>query len=313
MRRTISRWVCVLILASGRSLTIAQTAPPQLPPVENVGGVSLPSVPRTVTAAAVQAGETAREELVESTPANTIGSEESNLTLSVAPGTTELVRIARNYLNRIITPFDDPKLLTVNAVDVRKEGTSLYLSTASDKPVGVYILSNDPADSRSISLTLIPARIPPKTIELNWGPAFEAKALPASVSRAKRWEEASSYEDKLLELVEMAARGEVPDGYSLSVPEHPLPCFLPGVEFYTGQRLTGSLFSLFVLRATNTRQETIELLNHSGCNIPGVALVAPWPKAYLEPKAVTEIYVAVVNDVFQPQPRGQLRPSLLER
>lgn len=290
----------------------AQTEPAPLPAVETVGGVTLPSVPKSVSQAATEAGATAREELAESAPEPGLAND-SNIALTVVPGTTELVRIARNYLNRIITPFDDPKLLTVNAVDVRKEGASLYLSTSSEKPVGIYILPNDPADTRSISLTLIPARIPPKTIQLKWAESAQGIAAPASSARAKRWEESSSYEEKLMELVEIAARGEVPEGYALSVPQEPFPCALPGVKFYTGQRLTGSLFSLFVLRATNTGHATVEILSHAGCNVPGVALVAPWPKAYLEPQAATEVYVAVVNDAFQPQPRGQLRPSLVER
>lgn len=301
----------LLILTS--PLLVAQNATEGLPPVESVGGVSLPAVPGTVAAAAVEAGANARQGLEESTesPANLAA--DTNITLEVVPGTTELVRIARNYLNRIITPFEDPKLLTVNPVEVRKEGASIYLTTASEKPVGVHILPNDPEDTRSISLTLIPARIPPKTIQLKWSEHAKAVAAPVSSARAKRWEQSSSYEEKLLELVEVVARGEVPEGYSLAPAQEAVPCALPGVTFFAGQRLTGSRFSVFVLRATNAGRSTIEILSHAGCNAPGVALVAPWPQAYLDPGASTEVYVAVVNDAFEPMPRGQLRPSLLER
>lgn len=302
-----------LLLTLASSLLMAQTPTEGLPAVESVGGVSLPAVPGTVAAAAVEAGANARQGLDEPSESLANIAADSNITLEVVPGTTELVRIARNYLNRIITPFEDPKLLTVNPVEVRKEGSSIYLTTASEKPVGVHILPNDPEDTRSISLTLIPARIPPKTIQLKWGEHASVATLPVSTARAKRWEQSSSYEEKLLELVEVVARGQVPEGYSLSAAPDAVPCALPGVKFFVGQRLTGSRFSVLVLRATNTGRSTIEILSHAGCNVPGVALVAPWPQAYLEPGASTEVYVAVVNEAFEPQPRGQLRPSLLER
>lgn len=311
--RVLATWTATLLLALIGMPLRAQTAASGLPPVESVGGVSLPAVPSTVATTAVNAAADASQRLEGVSDAASIQPAETNIELNVVPGTTELVRIARNYLNRIITPFEDPKLLTVNPVEVRKEGSSIYLTTASEKPVGVHILSNDPQDTRSISLTLIPARIPPKTIQLKWGEHALAISVPASATRAKRWEQSSSYEEKLLELVEIVARGEVPEGYSLSPAQDTVTCTLPGVTFFAGQRLTGSRFSVFVLRATNAGNSTIELLSHAGCNATGVALVAPWPRAYLEPGASTELYVAVVNEAFEPTARGQLRPSLLER
>lgn len=310
--QTVAARVSVLLLVVLCRAALAQTTESGLPPVETVGGVSLPAVPSTIATTAAEAAAGATQTIQQSEEAASSIEADTNITLNVQPGTTELVRIARSYLNRIITPFDDPKLLTANPVEVRKEGSSIYLTTASERPVGVHILPNDPEDTRSISLTLIPARIPPKTIQLKWGGDAHTVGVPASSARAKRWEQSSTYEEKLLELVEIVARGEVPDGYSLSPAQDAPPCSLPDVTFFAGQRLTGSRFSVFVLRATNIGQATIELLSHAGCNARGVALVAPWPQAYLAPGMSTEVYVAVVNDTFEPQQRGQLRPSLLE-
>jgi conjugal transfer pilus assembly protein TraK len=303
-----------LSMALASASLAEQSMEPRLPPVETIGGVSLPGVPAAVATSAVNAAASAAQSQAEpSDPASDVKSAETNIELTVLPGTTELVRVSRGYLNRIITPFESPKLLTVNPVEVRKEGSSIYITTTSEKPVGVHILSNDPEDTRSISLTLIPARIPPRTIQLTWEDSVSTPIAPVSAARAKRWEQSASYEEKLLELVELVARGEVPNGYSLSSALDAITCSLTGVTFLAGQRLTGSRFSVFVLRATNASKSTIELLSHAGCNSRGVALVAAWPHAYLEPGASTEVYVAVVNEAFEPQPRGQLRPSLLER
>jgi hypothetical protein len=40
-------------------------------------------------------------------------------------------------------------------------------------------------------------------------------------------------------------------------------------------------------------------------------LVAPWPSAYLESQASTELYVAVANETFEPHGFARVRPSLL--
>ena len=302
----------LLILSTALICCSGAWAEGDRPPVEAVGGVSLPGVPPAVAAAAVQASAAAKGVAGEMPDASSVSSTaDTNITLTVVPGTTDLVRIARGYLNRVITPFEDPKLLTVNAVEVKKEGASLYLTTASERPVGVHILSNDPEDTRSISLTLIPARIPPKTITLRWPEGTPGAMLPVSMTKARRWEESAPYEEKLFDLVEQVAQGKVPDGYALGPAGEAVDCKLPGVEFYTGQRLTGAHFSIFVLRATNVDHSPIEILSQAGCDLPGVALVAPWPRAYLEPNESTEVYVAVVNEAYRPQAREQIRPSLL--
>src|SRR5688500_18806514 len=74
------------------------------PPVEAVGGVSLPAVPAAVAAAAVQASAAAKGVSAEARDMDNMGgvgvagggAQETNITLTVAPGTTDLVRIARN-------------------------------------------------------------------------------------------------------------------------------------------------------------------------------------------------------------------------
>jgi conjugal transfer pilus assembly protein TraK len=286
--------------------------PAQEPPVRSIGGVSLPGVPPEVTVSADKPRVT-RDRPSVSSVASGADSTESNVAITVTPGAAEIIRIASGFLNRIITPFDSPKLLSVNPLEVQKEGSSLFVAASSDRPVGVHILSNDPDDPRSISLTLVPAQIPPRTVELKWPQGKGFAAAPAGHGKSKHWEEAAPYEETLLELVRVIARGEIPEGYSLD--EHPgsLPCALPGLRYETGQRLNGTHFSVFVLRATNVGQSPLEIYSHGGCNLPGVVLVAPWPSAFLEPKSATELYVAVSNDTFDPRSFERVRPSLLTR
>jgi conjugal transfer pilus assembly protein TraK len=298
-----------LALCLAGALTPAQA---EAPPVAVVGGVSLPGVVPTVGIEGARSTIASRGGDVGSPVAQTAPeTSDSNISITVSPGATELVRIAAGYLNRIETPFENPKLLSVNPLEVQKEGSSLYVATTSERPVGVHVLSNDSEDSRSISLTLIPARIPPRTVTLKWPDSTPEWAGALSNGKAKRWEESTPYEEKLLELVQGAAQGKVPDGYTMSERTSAVPCALAGVKFVTGQRLSGSHFSLFVLRATNTSRSTIEISRSGGCDFGGVVVVAPWPRAYLEPGASTELYVGVENSVFEPRAVDRVRPSLL--
>ena len=237
-----------------------------------------------------------------------VASEEPEHPIVVKSGTTELVRIAKGFLNRIVTPFSDPKVLTASDLDVKKEGSSIYVATNADQPIGIYILPQDSRDSRSVSLTLIPSRIPPRSIELQL-PAGGLSAAEPSV--AQRWEEADPYVDTLLSLSEKIAAGEIPEGYALSPMSRPVPCSLPSVSFEPGQQLTGTHYVVYVVRVTNRNRSPIELEGHAGCETPGLAMVAPWPRALLEPDMSTELYVAVRADAAEAAPRSQSRPSLL--
>jgi conjugal transfer pilus assembly protein TraK len=299
--------VILLMLVLACSLAQAQSFP-----VQSVGGVSLPGVPPSITREAARAGSASRDDSppMRSAPGSADDGDD-RVSITVTPGATEMVRVATGYLNRIITPFENPKLLSANALEVQKEGSSLYVAGPADRPAGVYILSNDPEDTRGISLTLIPAKIPPRTLTLKWPDGASVGAVSGSSERAKRWEESASYEETLLELVEAVARGEIPEGYSLSSTTLGPTCVQPGITYAQGQRLTGSHFSAFVLRATNISHSVIELAETAGCNVAGVVLVAPWPNARLESGASTELYVVVRNDVFDPPPASRVRQSLL--
>ena len=115
-----------------------------------------------------------------------------------------------------------------------------------------------------------------------------------------------------MELFSLIARGEIPPGYTMVKTPEAIPCQMPGVSLYVGQRLNGSNFSVYVLRATNDGSSTIEIVQNAGCRAAGVVAVAPWPNAYLAPGESTEVYVGVANDAYMPRPQPNLRPSLLE-
>ena len=297
-------------LAAGSLSGAAQDLPIEVEdpplPVESIGGVELPGVPVGVSDPPPGPLPSLSRSGVDTTLYT-----DTRLTITVQEGTTEVINISRGYLNRIVTPFENPKLVTVNAIQFQKEGSSIFVSAGGEAPVGVHIMSNDPADRRSISLALVPRPIPPRTIELRWpgqtaGPAVSRLAR----QRAQRWEEAQPYVDGIVEMFAIIARGEVPPGYSLAQATDGLTCEIPGLSVEIGQRLTGGHVSVYVMRATNLGDVGVEILQHAGCYSSRVLAVAPWPNAYLAPLESTELYVAVSNAPAL-EPVDNLRPSLL--
>lgn len=288
---------------AGVVLLAGSAAAADRPPVEVIGGLPLPGVSASVVSREDSRASSERE--------LTASAGQAPVELRVRSGVTELLPIARGYLNQVNTPFESPKLITVNPLDFRKEGSTLFLTTSSARPVGVHIISNDEDDRRSISLALVPRAIPPQTISLRWREAADGAVIATSMrTRAKRWEESTPYQDTLIGLAEAVARHEIPQGYSLAEAVNPLPCALPGIEFVTGQRLAGSHLSTWVLKATNVSGGGIEILGDAGCRLPGVRLVATWPRAYLEPGEATEVYVTMANEALA-RPATAVRPSLL--
>ena len=304
------KWVFAT-LAAGFVSANAQDLPIEVDdqplPIESIGGVALPGVPVEVSDPPAQALTG-----VTSSGVDTTLYTDTRLTITVQEGTTEVINISRGYLNRIVTPFENPKLVTVNNIQFQKEGSSIFLSTTGNAPVGVHIMSNDPLDTRSISLALVPNPIPPRTIELRWpGQAGDPVVGRITTRQAQRWEESQPYVDGLLETFGTIARGEVPPGYALSPATDGITCQIPGLATEIGQRLTGGHVSVYVMRVTNLEAAGVEILQHAGCLSSRVLAVAPWPSAYLEPLAATELFVAVKN-APEIEPVDNLRPSLLQ-
>ena len=86
-------------------------------------------------------------------------------TVSVPPGTTALVEIAIDHLNRIVTPFQNPVVHTVSPASTSVDGRVVYVATATEDPVALYI-GDGPSSDLALSLTLAPRHVPPREIRL---------------------------------------------------------------------------------------------------------------------------------------------------
>jgi len=223
-------------------------------------------------------------------------------------GKSYTLAIARGQLNRIVTPFADPKVLTVSAIETKVEGSSVYVATDSTASANLFITDNDGTDA--ISLELAPADgVRPAEVRVEVEKGAAAGGTPAGDKKDGRGDH--PYVAEVKQMLRALALGSVPQGFTLGDPA-PLRqaevCAMPGVAFQPGQMMAGTRVNLLVYVAVNTGDDTVNF-DESACAARDVMAVAAWPKFRLAPGEKTEIYVAVRAPAGAEA--AQPRPSLL--
>lgn len=246
--------------------------------------------------------------------------------IAIAPGVTEIVPIAKNALNRVVTSFENAKarhsLTRDSGSSLSAHGSVVYVGTYSEQPISAFIVDADD-ESRAISVVFVPRDIPPREIFLSYvkpvvgGTLATAQGGITTTSQATNpkdaaaWEEGQPYVDMLKGLLRTLALSELPPGYSLSdtstgrVPR----CTSPALRMTLGQLIEGARFTVAVHRAENISPQSVNI-NESGCYYPGVVAVAAWPRSLLHAGEDTEVYVIHRKD--QPMARNSSRPSLVQ-
>lgn len=246
----------------------------------------------------------------------------SDSTITVEPGVTQIAAIARGHLNRIITPFPNPEVMTSNLVggkdgecgEICVRDNVIYVTTDSNSPVTISINETGRQDI-AILLTLVPKDVPPRELALNFsGSAGQAiSSMQFGSSKADSWEKSQPYVTTLTQLFRKLALNEVPQGYTLHDAKNgPLPvCYQQGVsyDFARGQRMMGHNLDVSIGVAQNQTSSPVEI-RESACGSPNVAAVAAWPHNVLAPGQKTEIYVATKRGRNGGAPTTQ-RPSLV--
>jgi conjugal transfer pilus assembly protein TraK len=232
--------------------------------------------------------------------------------VTVTPGRNVTIYIAADHLNRIVTPFEDPAIHTVDKAKTRVDGNSLYVSLGKDDGSAAMFITEKGQDDPSISLTLVPKEVSPKEVRLkldgNWPVTIGGAVRPSS--RAAKWEQKQpSYMALIEKVLRSTALGEIPQGYNLRDYFNYDPmvsCRLP-VRIEPRQVLEGNSFMVVISRMTN-RSSSPLVVNEEACYRPGVRAVVVWPRVRLEPRQTAEVYTVMQRSAPQP-PR--VRPSVL--
>lgn len=210
--------------------------------------------------------------------------------LVMQPGVNEIVQVAQGHLNRIVTPFENPKVTSTSPATTEARDNVIYIGTSSSVPVTLFITEKGSEDL-ALSLTLIPKKIPPREIFLSLGSQLNGAVVTTT---AKKWEESQPYIASLESLFKSLALNELPRGYQFSdQTEGELPkCRQAGLSFNftTGQTVLGHHFIVHIGLAENKSSTPIEFIE-STCGDWDIAAVSAFPRVALNPGERTEIYV----------------------
>lgn len=220
--------------------------------------------------------------------------------IKVTPGVNQIITISTDQPNRIITPFQNPQILSSSLTggangqcgEVCVKGNVVYVSTKKEYPLGLFITEKG-QEQTAISLTLVPRRIPPREVNLvlNDSSAITVQGSPES----KVWETSQPFVNGIKKNLMGIALGNIPSGYNLQkIPSnYALPvCSQAGLnfDFSKGQLLAGTNLNYVIGKITNVGETPIEF-TESSCGGYDVAAVAAYPYNLLQPKQSTEVYV----------------------
>ncbi|AMK75481.1 MULTISPECIES: TraK domain-containing protein [Methylomonas] len=231
----------------------------------------------------------------------------------VKPGINELMPIAVGHLNRLVTPFEHPVVTTTSQATTSTKGKIVYVATADETPVTLYITPGDNQDI-ALSLTLIPKRIPAREIHLDLDKdsyqLLNQWQRADSASRTTSQQE-QAYISQLKTLFQDLGLQKTPAGYSLRAPkpQEQIRCLQDRVQIKTGQVLEGQDRLILVGLAKNTGGAMLEFDERSCATTQqDVLAISVWPNVVLKPQEATELYVVVRQ---APEASVSLRPSLL--
>lgn len=210
--------------------------------------------------------------------------------IRIGNGSNEIVYVGVGFLNRIATPFQEPRVIEASGLEFTRVGQDVYFNIDRDgSPIGIFIADAKarPGTNSVASLTLIPrAGLPGQNIMLVMegvsdgfanGQAQDPVAPPAD------------YTDAIKQLMTTFVQGGVPSGYqegALDVGASRVGDVLVVPE----KMYVGSAFNVFRYRVENAGYEPIEL-NESSFHEDGVRAVAFWRHARLAVGESTRVFI----------------------
>jgi len=236
--------------------------------------------------------------------------------LTVSPGVNEIITISLGHTNRILMPFDSPRIRTTSNAGFEVEGRAVYITSNDEgRPITAFI--NDASNPEvALSLTFVAKRMPPVEVELQLDSQSLSTAYRPS-QKAKAWEESQPYVNTIREVLRDVAIGKTPQGYSLNEKPNAQQsydgCRQSGLafNFKDGQVLDGHRLRVNIGIVENKSGQLIEF-REPACAGEDVRAVATWPNPLLQPGEKSEVYVVRGIDMPEKTPYNARRSLLQE-
>ena len=191
-------------------------------------------------------------------------------------GGSQTVYVSATQPNRIQLPFVNPKVIANSDVqiDKRATGSNVYVAFKNANPTPVQIWIEPPDESSaSVGLQLVPKTMPAQSI------IVVDDTVAGSAGRAQRSSASNEYLTRVQAILEEAALGASPTGYS--VVELQVPAIvLNGLLVEGVRRLSSRSDDIYVYTASNPGSGDVHL-RESEFDGPDVKAVSILPKPYL--------------------------------
>ena len=203
-------------------------------------------------------------------------------------GKNQIVAVSNTFANRIGTPFSAPKAVGIYSeehVTIKQVGQSLFVQFHTDEPLALYVTGTEPGDP-VISVTLVPKPMPAQTVLVQVDEKGMAAPLAAAESDRK---EASSYTDKIVNMLRAAALSKAPAGFV----EAPLPKAVGrmGALVVTPEvRYSNANMDVFRYRIEATGPDPVEL-DEAAFDGEGVRAVAFYPSGKVKRGEPVTVFV----------------------
>lgn len=231
------------------------------------------------------------------------------IVIKTRPGVTETVEMAKNKLNRIVTPYANPKVLTVDNVQTKIEGAAVYLATDSDAPISLFISDADNGQATSLQLVPVNRATPVEIkIEADHLNPDNLNTTGSLVNTTLSPNQDADYLSDIKAIMQALAKQLVPIGFSLDANRRDTSvCHSSTLAFSDSQTFMGHDQYIVVLLAENKGFIPVQF-EEAFCASDVVLAVAAWPKVRLTPGDKTEVFVLIRH---HDEPDSAYRPSLL--
>lgn len=249
-------------------------------------------------------------------PAEAFGRSQPRNVVNVAPSRTEIIPLAAEHLNRIVTPFTRPVIQTVATEDemqTRIEGNIIYVALSSTQTIFVH---EEGRPDAAIGLALVPRMIPPREIVLNASGTSLAsrrgdfeRSLAAPSRPPVATGRATPHVQQLHDILVEVARGHVPDDFQLYEqvsdvrPSDICRADLPvRFDFSRAQMMVSDTHVVLIARAVLQGSRPIDLEEVWCAAQPATVGVAFYPRTELVRQGQdTEVYVVLARDQYEEQ------------
>lgn len=242
--------------------------------------------------------------------------------LMAAPGEPVTIAVGVAQSNRIGFNFNKLEVVTSDMrTPILKDGGYMYITpSVAGEPIGLLV-GEEGMPETMVNVLLLPANVPQVIAKVDVlltkemkqkrskiiadAKAKEDKAAAELAAVEAQLEQGESklrtntdpYSDRIVELMTMVAKEEIPQGFSLKlqdqVPEKDLyPCDSSKLAMYhqTVQQLESSKEIIDIVKVTNDLNG-VRSIEDDYCISPGVLAAATFRRSHLQPGQSTEVYV----------------------